>query len=153
MVVLAERYKKGFKYLLLLGLLGLVLCILAFALLENNVWYFVGICFFVCIVGGGIYGCLLPKEAVVRNGDKLLFCYLFKTKIRSLSDLKYASHHELGTWYRNDDSWLEWLTWKNDVRRITVTFDNNGIKEQIAVTVQQAESVVVALNALARKEE
>ena len=80
--------------------------------------------------------------------DKLIFRYLFKRKIRLISDLKYASHHEIGTWHRNDDSLWEWLTFKNDVRRITVTFEQNGITEQIAITVEQATAVAVALNGL-----
>ena len=152
MVVLAERYKKIFKYLLLWGAIVLALSIVMFAHEGCNGWNITGIVLGVCLVLGSGYGCLLPKEAIVRNGDKLMICYLFKTKIRSVSHLKYASHHEIGTWVRNDDSLVEWLTWKNDVRRITLTFEQNGETEQIAVTVEQAEAVAVALNGLVKKE-
>ena len=152
MVVLAERYKKVFKYLLALGTIELALSIFALTRGICDGWIVVGIILGVGIVIGSGYACFLPKEAIVRNGDKLMICYLFKTKIHSVADLKYASHHEIGTWVRNDDSLWEWLTWKNGVRRITLTFEQNGITEQIAVTVAQAEAVVVALNALAKKE-
>ena len=159
MQVLAERYKTTGKILLVLGFLALALGIVTVvAFGENKGWelfmlvllFVVGV---VCVGIGG-YQTLSPKQAILRDGDKLVFCFLFRTKTYAISQLKYVSYPELGEWYnRNGSLWLTKSILENDVRRITVTIEHENREIQFTMhSVLHASAVAVTLQALKDKE-
>ena len=159
MQVLAERYKTRGKILLIWGILAIALGIITVvAFGENKGWelfmlvllFVVGV---VC-VGIGSYETFSPKQAILRDGDKLVFCFLFHTKTYSISELKYVNYPELGVWYnRRGSLWLAKSILENDVRRITITMERENREIQFSVqAVLYASAVAVTLQSLKDKE-
>ena len=159
MQVLAERYKTTGKILLGWGILALVLGIVTVVVFGGNKGWklFMLVLLFVVgviCVGIGGYQTLSPKQAILRDGDKIVFCFLFRTKTYLISELKYVSYPELGEWYnRNGSFWLTKSILENDVRRITVTVERENREIQFTVqSVLHASAVAVTLQALKDKE-
>lgn len=159
MQVLAERYKTMGKILLGLGIVALVLGVVSVITFgENKGWelfmlvllFVVGV---VCVVIGG-YQTFSPKHAVLREGDTLVFRFLFRTERYPISKLKYVSYPELGQWYnRNGSLLLTKSILENDVRNITVTIEHEDREIQFTMySVLHASAVAVTLQALKDRE-
>ncbi len=146
MVVIAQRYKKLGIAALVLG----VLCItLSSILFSTDFLSIAGLLLGTTLVISSLYVVLSPKEAIVRDGDKLIFCFLFGIKEYSISEFEYVSFHELGRWRDRDGCLVNFAILKNDVRRLTVTVRKNGKLEHFNLySIEQATAVAATLSAL-----
>ena len=158
MQVLAERYKTAGKILLVWGILAIALGIALVALGERKGWkLFMLLLLFVvgavCISIGG-YQTISPKQAILQEGDKLVFRFLFRTEIHPISAVKYISYPELGEWHnRRGSLWLNQSILENDVRNLTVTIERENREIRLTVhSVLHASAVAIMLQTLNDKE-
>ena len=146
MVVIAQRYKKLGVVALGLGLLCVVLSVVLFSIDFLSI---AGLLVGITLVLSSLYVVLSPKEAIVRDGDKLIFCFLFGIKEYSLSEFEYVSYHEIGRWRDRDGNLADYLILKNDVRRLTVTVRKDGSLQHFNLySIEQATAVAATLSAL-----
>ena len=149
MVVIAQRYKKiGHAGLVLSGIL-IGLSVLLFSLKGDLFLAITGLCCGILILLLSLYNVLSPTEAIVRDGDKLIFCFLFGVKEYSLSEFEYVSYHELGAWWQRKGNLFDYAVLKNDVRTLTVTVRRDGTLRYFRILgIEQASAVATSLNAL-----
>jgi hypothetical protein len=115
-------------------------------------WSITGLVGGIALVLLGGYVVLSPKEAILREGDKLIFCFLFRIKEYSISELEYVCYEELGHWLHRDGGIFDFAILKNDVRILTVTVRREGVLEHFMVyPIEQASAVAVTLMALKNK--
>ena len=146
MVVIAQRYKKLGIVALVLGALCVTLSIILFSIDFLSI---AGLLLGITLLISSLYVVLSPKEAIVRDGDKLMFCFLFGIKEYSISEFEYVSFHELGRWRDRDGGLVDFAILKNDVRRLTVTVRKNGKLEHFNLySIEQATAVAATLSAL-----
>ena len=146
MVVIAQRYKKLAVVALVLGVLCIALSVVFFSIDFLSI---AGLLVGITLVLSSLYVVLSPKEAIVRDGDKLIFCFLFGVKEYSLSEFEYVSYHELGRWRDRDGFLADYAILKNDVRTLTITVKKNGILQHFKMyAIEQATAVAATLSAL-----
>ena len=146
MVVIAQRYKKLGIAALVLGALCITLSSILF---STDFLSIAGLLLGITLLISSLYVVLSPKEAIVRDGDKLIFCFLFGIKEYSISEFEYVSFHELGRWRDRDGYLVNFAILKNDVRRLTVTVRKNGKLEHFNLySIEQATAVAATLSAL-----
>ena len=146
MVVIAQRYKKLGIAALVLGALCITLSSILF---STDFLSIAGLLLGTTLVISSLYVVLSPKEAIVRDGDKLIFCFLFGIKEYSISEFEYVSFHELGRWRDRDGGLANVAILKHDVRRLTVTVRKNGKLEHFNLySIEQATAVAATLSAL-----
>ena len=146
MIVIAQRYKKIAIAALVLGVVCITLSSIFFSMDFLSI---AGLLVGITLLISSLYVVLSPKEAIVRDGDKLIFCFLFGIKEYSISEFEYVSFHELGRWRDRGGTLVNFAILKNDVRRLTVTIRKNGKLEHFNLySIEQATAVAATLSAL-----
>ena len=152
MEIIAERDKTLGKILLIMSVILIGLSCWA---LTDSLWYIFALAIGILMLGIGVYGVfLLPKAAILRDGNTLLICYAFSKKQIELASIEYVSYNEVGEFHTRRGSLFGDLhVLKNDIRRLTVTVKQDGVLKHYTVfPVLFASAVATSINAMTEKE-
>ena len=152
MEIIAERDKMRGKCILVMG--G-ILTGVSIPMIFSSLWYIVALVIAVALLGVGVYlAMLLPKSAILRDGNSLLICYAFSKKRIELASIEYVSYNELGEFHtRRGSLFSDWHVLKNDIRRLTITTKEGGVLKHYTVfPVLFASAVATSINAMTEKE-
>ncbi len=148
MQIIAERDKRLIKIVLFLGVAWTGVSVW---LLSVSLWYIFVLVLGVFLTGYGFYGAVfLPKTAIGREKNELVFPCAFHQKRIELSAIEYVSYTELGEWIRREGGLFTLLyLFKNDVRRLTITFKEEDTLKHFRVgNVLDASAVATAINGM-----
>ena len=149
--VIARRSKKFLLLYILLFFAVAVLCIIGSTKDKDaSVYYTISLIILIPSLLTFLYLLLLPTDAIIKCGDKIVIKYLFTKKIYDISDLQYASHDEKGEWYNRRTESLHGLNvLVNDIRIVTITAKNSeGLLVHSRVFVKDATAVTATINAI-----
>ena len=148
--MIAERDKTFGK--ILLGM-SVLLTGLSVWLLTVSLWYILSLLLGAALLAVAVYLLLLPKTAILKDGDGLVICYAFRQKRIPIGAVEYASCNELGEYRsRRGGAFTLLYIFKNDIRRLTVTVKENGeLKHFTVFPVLFASAVSASINAMADK--
>ena len=150
-MVIAQRDKCIGKVVFALGVLVTALSLS----LGLSGWYPLTLALGVCFMAlGGYLGILLPKTAILKEEEELIFCFAFQKKRVPLSKIAYVTYNERGPWYtRRGDIFLLGHIYQNDIRSLTVTVNEEvGKKHFVCLGVLHASAVGATLNALVEQQ-
>lgn len=153
MQVIAERDKRLDKIVLFLGVAWTGLSVW---LLSVSLWYIFALVLGVFFTGCGFYGVVfLPKTAIGREKNDLVFPYAFHQKRIDLSAIEYVSYNELGEFHRSEGGLFTVLyLFKNDVRQLTITVKEEDTLKHFRVgNVLDASAVATAINGMVEQAE
>lgn len=145
--VIAERNKRLGIVLLIMSVVLIALCSWR---ISFNVSFFD---MFALIVGVGLLGLagymlLSPTVAIVREGDSLIFYFIFRQRKVKLSDVEYVSYHEVGFFASGNGSFFRLYRIHNDIRRITVTVkEETGLRHFTFFSINNASAVKASIDA------
>lgn len=147
--VLAVRHKGWFISLLPFGVLVVVFC---FVIEMHLALRCVFILFGAIFLAIGLYFAFIPKTAITVSGEQLVLHLLFRKKTVPLSEFKYVSYRELGTFEKRNGFISNIYFLKNDIRTLFVTYRRNGTDKCIYVLMcMDAVAAAAAITALAEK--
>ena len=144
-VVIAQRDKRIGKVVFALGVLVTALS------LWLSGWYLLSLALGVCfMVLGGYLGILLPKTAILKEEEEIIFCFAFQKKRVPLSKLAYVTYNERGPWHtRRGSLFLLAHIYQNDIRNLTVTVnEETGIRHFTCLAVLNGVAVSATITTL-----
>ena len=153
MQIIAERDKKLGKILFFLSIALVPLSIIF--ILNVSLWHIALLVLSVFLLCFAVYiTFLLPKTAIVKDGDTVVIYFAFHQKKIEISTLEYVSYPELGTWYTRRTSFISLHILRNDIRSLTLTVKKEGVLQHHRVNrILNASTVAVTINALIEKTE
>lgn len=146
-MVIAERNKKIYIPVLILGAGGIVLAILAsesFTTLSLVTIWIINVVLSII----AIYGILIPKEAIVKNKDCFIINYLFFRRVIPIDKIESVIITERGEFYHRNDSIISVISFFSDMRRLTINYKENDILCHSSVLVKNATAVKCSIDTL-----
>lgn len=146
-MVIAERNKKIYIPVLILGAGGIVLAILAsesFTTLSLVIIWIINVVLSII----AIYGILIPKEAIVKNKDCFIINYLFFRRVIPIDKIESVIITERGEFYHRNDSIISVISFFSDMRRLTINYKENDILCHSSVLVKNATAVKCSIDTL-----
>lgn len=150
MEVIAQRDKLIGKVLFISGI---ILTVLSVLMLFVSAWSVIALIIVGLLDIVAIYlFVLLPKTAVMFDGNNFIFRFAFHSKVINPSSIEYLSYNEIGELHTRHSLWISLHILQNDVRNITVTIKNEEILSHFLVwPILNASAVKTEMEAIKEK--
>jgi len=144
-MVLAERSKKMFIVYLVVGVAALIVAPLTHSpekVLRTVVIAILGVAMLIF----GVYGMVLPKNAIVKNDENIVMRRLFIKKIIPISSITKIRAAEAGGYSGNGGS--SGIGTFGNMHKFTVCYKINGKSLEASVFIKDGAAAKTALEAL-----
>ena len=149
-MVIAERSKKYYIPLLILGIIGIIAAIWATVSPDTLPRASLILSWIISIVSLliALYGLLSPRKAIVKSGDYLIINYLFCKKVIQLDTIENVSTTERGEYYNRKHSVSSDIAFFKDMRILTVNHKENNILCHSSVFIKNASAVKCSIDSI-----
>lgn len=152
MKVIAERSKILFYILTFVGVLCLAVGI-SLLIVFLVWWYSLFIVLGAISFSIGLYYALMPKTALLQRDGDFIFCFFLRKKVIPVDSIQYVHYSERNTFNSADDILSSLYVLKHDIRKLTITYTENGTTKKFSlVGIRDASAVAAAIDLIVKQQ-
>lgn len=149
-MVIAERIKIIYIPMLVLGVFGVLVAILANNSLQLAVLIGVWVLSIVLLLIA-LWGLLSQTKAIEKKDDCLVINYLFSKKVIPLDKIENVSMTERGEYYNRKKSVTSDVAFFSDMRRLCINYKENDLICHSYVIVKNASAAKCSIDSMIKK--